>query len=78
MFEMLNLYLIRIIAFEFFTCNFSVDAFYIPTFYIPNCVSLYLLPLLLHGIGNLLAYVAAPFVIRVCGFLRVRGRAGKA
>ena len=43
----------------------------------PNCVYLYLLPILLHRIGNLLAYVAASFVTSVCRLLRVRGQAGQ-
>ena len=34
---------------------------YIPNLYWQNCVYLYLVPLLLHNIGNLLAYVAALF-----------------
>ena len=41
------------------TCKFSVDAFsfFIPNYYLQNCG--YLVPFLLHRIGNLLAYVAA-------------------
>ena len=43
-----------------------------------NCAYLYLVPLLLHGIGNLLAFVAALFVTSVCPLLSVRGREGRA
>ena len=39
---------------------------YVANYYMQNCVYLYLVPLLLYGIGNLLAYVAALFVARVC------------
>ena len=35
---------------------------------------LYLVSLLLHGVGNLLAFVAALFVTSVCQLLSVRGR----
>ena len=47
---------------------------YIPSYYLQNCVYLYLVPLLLHGIGNLLAYKAALFVTYVCRLLIVLGR----
>ena len=46
--------------------------------YMRSCVYLYLLPLLLHSIGNLLAYVAALLVTSVCRLLSVRGREGRA
>ena len=49
------------------------SVFYIPNYYLQNCVYLYFVPLLLNGIGNLLAYVAALFVTRVCRWLSVRG-----
>ena len=39
-----------------------------------NCVCSYFVPLLLHRIGNLLAYVAALFVTSFCRLLTVRGR----
>ena len=39
-----------------------------------NCIHLYLVPLLLHSIGNLLAYLAASFVTSVYRLLCVRGR----
>ena len=64
-----NLYMMRIYDFQFITCKLSVDAFsffYIPTYYLQNCVYLYLVPLLLHRICNLLAYVAALLVTSVC------------
>ena len=49
----------------------------LPNYYMPNCVYLYLLPLLLHIIDTLLAYVADLFVTSVCGLLRVRGQGVK-
>ena len=42
--------------------------------YLQNSVYLYLVPLLLHRIGNLLAYVAALFATSVCRLLSVLGR----
>ena len=52
---------------------------YILNYYIPKSVYLYLLPLLLHSIGNLLAYAAALCgTTIVCGLLSVHGRAGRA
>ena len=45
------------------------SVFLVPNYYLQNCVYLYLVPLLLHGIGNLLAYVAALFVTRFAGCL---------
>ena len=45
---------------------------YIPNYYMLNCVYLYLVPLLLNGIDNLL-YAAALFVNSVCRCLSVRG-----
>ena len=44
----------------------------------PNCVYFYLVPLSLHCIGNLLAYVAALFVTTAGRVLSVRGLAGRA
>ena len=41
------------------------SACYIPNYYMPLCVYLYLVPLLLHCIGSLLACVAASFVTSV-------------
>ena len=49
---------------------------YIPNYYLQNCLNFYLVPLLLHRIGKLLAYVAALFVTSVCRLLSVRGREG--
>ena len=46
---------------------------YIPNYYLQNCVYMYLVPLLLNGIGNLLAYEAALFMTSVCRWLSVRG-----
>ena len=46
---------------------------YIPNYYLENCVYLYLVPLRLNGIGNLVAYVAAFFVTSVSRWLSVRG-----
>ena len=57
-----------------------MDAFsllYSKLFFLRNCVYLYLLPILLHRIGNSLAYVAALFVTSVCRLIRARGRAGQ-
>ena len=39
--------------------------------FIPNY--LYLVPILLNGIGNLFAHVAAVFVTSVCRLLNLRG-----
>ena len=46
---------------------------YIPNYYLQNCAYLFLVPLLLKGIGNLLAYVAALIVTSDCRWLSVRG-----
>ena len=55
-------------AFRFITYKVSLDAFvcYIPNYFLQNFVYLYLVPLLLNCIGNLLAYVAASFVTSGC------------
>ena len=60
-----NLYIMWLYAFRFVACKVSVDASvcYIPSYYLQNC--LYLVPLLLNGIGYLLAYVAVLFVTSV-------------
>ena len=42
---------------------------YIPSYYIQSYVYSYLVPLLLHRIGNLFALVAVLFVFRVCRLL---------
>ena len=46
---------------------------YTPNYYLQNCIYLYLVPLLLNRIGNLLAYVAALLVTSVCRWLSLRG-----
>ena len=43
---------------------------YVPNYYWQSCVYLYLVPLLLNRIGNLLAHVAALIVTSVCRLLR--------
>ena len=48
------------------------SVFYIPNYYLQHCVYLYLVPFLLNGIGNLLAYVAALFVTTVSWLLSLR------
>ena len=53
-------------------------ACYILNNYLQSSVYLCLVPLLLHGIGNLLAYVAVLFVTKVCLLLSVCGREGRA
>ena len=50
----------------------------IPNYYLQNCVNLCFMPLLLHNIGILLAYVAVLFVISVYRLLSVRDREGRA
>ena len=51
---------------------------YIPNYKSQNSVYLFLAPLLLHRIANLLAYVAALRVTSVCRLLSVHGREGRA
>ena len=46
---------------------------YFPNYYLQIVVYLYLVPLMLNGIGNILAYVAALFVTSICRWLGVRG-----
>ena len=46
---------------------------YIPNYYLQNWFYLYLVPLLLNGIGYLLAYVAALLVTSVCRLLSLSG-----
>ena len=52
----------------------DASVYYFPKNYLPNCVYLYLVPLLLHRSGNLFAYVAL-FVTSGCRSLSFRGRA---
>ena len=66
-FEIHYLYIMWLYDLQFVTCKISVDAFsflYIKLL-LQNLVYLYLVPFLLNHIGNLLAYVAALFVISV-------------
>ena len=50
-----------------------LPACYIPKYYLQSCVYLYLVPILPHRIGNLLAYIAALFVAKFCNLSTVRG-----
>ena len=61
-------------ASRFVICKASVDAFsfLFSKLLLAKCVSLYLVSILLNGIGNLLAYVASLFVSSVCRWLSVR------
>ena len=61
-------------AFEFILCKVSVDAQFFDnsTYYLHNCVCLYLVPLLLHCFGNILKYNAAVILVSVRIFSRVR------
>ena len=74
---MRNLYTIYFFAFDLMTGNVSADAFgllYSKLLPAKLCL-LYLVPFLLHCIGNLYAYIV-DFVISYCLWLSVRGREG--
>ena len=60
----------QLYAFQFVLCKVSGDAFSLlnSKILLANCVCLYLVLLLLHRIGNLLAYVAALLVASICEF----------
>ena len=65
------------LCFEFIIRKVSVDAFsmlYSNLLHAKLCASLFLVPLLLHYIGNLFAHTAALFVTSVCRQLTFRGR----
>ena len=65
-------------AFQFCTCKVRVDAFSLLYSKLLFAKSSCLVPILLHRIGNLLAYVAALYVSSICLLLSVRGPEGKA
>ena len=52
----------------------DASVYYFPNNYMPNCVYLYLVPLLLHRSGNLFASVAL-FVTSGCRLCSFRSRA---
>ena len=72
-FQIHNLYLMWLYALRLFLHAKLISVCFIQNYYLQICVYLYLVPLLLNGIGNLLAYVAVFFVTSVCRLLSLRG-----